>query len=272
MKTDSFKRTEENIMINTRSIISVVGFLEYVQYICKYWKTGDLWFRGESDLSNKLYPGIMRGRNWDIYREELNYDEFVQKAPTFTVNRNTTYWDWEWYHLMQHYGAPTRLLDWTMGSLIALYFAVRDVRRGNIPVVWIIDPYWLNKVNGVKEAILNDYNIDGSLIYTSDYTDKIMGLYLKFDAIPEYPAATNSAYIDMRVHAQRGCFTIHGKKKDGFYELAANEKHPRIIKLKLRPHDHRSAIKEDLARNGISESTLFPGLEGLSSELRWKYG
>jgi len=33
---------------------------------------------------------------------------------------------WDWYFPMQHFGAPTRLLDRTEGAVIALYFAVKD--------------------------------------------------------------------------------------------------------------------------------------------------
>lgn len=35
-------------------------------------------------------------------------------------------WDWDWYFLMQHHGAATRLLDWSDGALIALHFALRN--------------------------------------------------------------------------------------------------------------------------------------------------
>ena len=31
---------------------------------------------------------------------------------------------WEWYFFMQHYGAPTRLLDWSDGDCLSLHFAL----------------------------------------------------------------------------------------------------------------------------------------------------
>ena len=58
--------------------------------------------------------------------------------------------DWDSYLLMQHHSAPTRLLDWSDGGLIALHFALRNKTKDALrdekaksechPFVYVLDP------------------------------------------------------------------------------------------------------------------------------------
>ena len=54
----------------------------------------------------------------------------------------------DWLALMQHYGAPTRLLDWTRSPYVALYFALEKADKES--AVWAINREWLeNKSTGL---------------------------------------------------------------------------------------------------------------------------
>ncbi len=269
----------ENKSYNRKLISSLNEYLSYVDYIDDKWK-GNLWFRGVGKSRYPLCPGIYRTDdwryfNWDSMRTIT--DEFIRRASDSSfINTHKNLSRWEWMHIMQHHGLPTRLLDWTQGSLIGLYFALRDLPNISQPAVWVMDPYWLNiEVTGNNNLYYTDTTIQDSvdIEMTKHYLDP--DIYhdnnISSHALPDYPIAISPPNVTPRINSQKGAFTIHGCISRGLTSIYKKSKSPQLIQLRLS-NTSAENIKENLMTSGITESTLFPDLDGIARELRIYYG
>lgn len=176
---------------------------------------------------------------------------------------------------MQHYGVPTRLLDWTNNPLIALYFAVSDARidksTGQYPeaaAVWVLDATSWNvtALDGLRPArgALNsaDQNLE-SYIPRSPWTaSDRKGMYSE-------PVAISGGANTQRMLAQRGVFTMFGSDIRGMDELYETNEYPDGCLTKLViPPGQISPVLGTLHAMGYTDSVAYPDLHGLALELK----
>jgi hypothetical protein len=252
---------------------TIVGSVpEYIQAACdirtEWTRRGeyfDPWFRGHSNSEYALIPSIFRLGLEDDENEIRA--EFVRRGSQLMTEREPAN-DWSWYFLMQHYRAPTRLLDWTDGALIALYFAlapgtIKRIEENHVTsdaAVWVLDPWWLNGVVIGRRSVLGP-EFDEATPYLPE-------LY-SYPVRRKWPVAIDPPHIARRVGAQRSRFTIHGKDPDGLTKLSTT-RGARLAKIVLR-QDAIAAMRTDLNTCGVSDATIFPDLEGLARELTRYY-
>ena len=185
-------------------------------------------FRGASKKSYELLPGIQR-------KENNSYTNIKESAYTFTHERrlindfkcdaisylknqtlNNLY---EWAELAQHYGVPTRYLDWTSNPLVALYFACRN-NKNEDAAVWIL--HFRNYHNFTISNKANELKLKYEII-----NDLLLG-----KEIVEYPIIYKPYYFDIRMSAQSSHFMVWGSNKQALDRLH-QKKIIWFIKVKL---------------------------------------
>ena len=166
--------------------------------------------------------------------------------------------------LMQHHGAPTRLLDFTYSIFVAMFFALEGAGRS--PVVWGVNTGWCReKVSQVVEAIaLRD---SAELKDDSSFRPCYQEQPRRF-VLPENAFALNS-----RASAQQGVFLCQGDVRSGFSDnlrsLSDWDEYASVVKFSLAfAATERLEALRDLYRMNVSRAALFPGVDGFAQSLR----
>lgn len=234
------------------------------------------WYRGVANVTHSLVPSIGR-RKPPMDEAELSQVErqiantFLQRSPPFVSTSFESEWRLLFY--MQHYGIPTRLLDWTESPFVALYFALSGVKRDtngkpmNDVAVWSCDPIAWN------QTALKHITFKGGILDDSCEEIKAYSPSSDVDQRAAMPLMIFGTHNSPRIVAQRGVFALFGKGSDGMEKVyksgafPANSMEKIIIKK-----DKVDTIFDSLYRKGFAETTIYPDLVGLALEVRRKYG
>lgn len=243
------------------------------------------WYRGSDDESFSLNPSLLRPpfRHLDLQGAELDRDmqqaEYEIAIDFRTRGRPYFKWHpmtpWEEMLLMQHYGFPTRLLDWTESLVNAAYFACRDVTSEKDGAVWMMAPnYLLEKVDADGQRNYGGTHLPTTNEALEAYKPISRAIDLQaFAQLPPLPLFPE--FIDVRITAQRGRFTVHTFQERSLEQLnesdasAVGQRYSFLQKV-IIPASAKPTIRQQaLIFGGADEASMFPDLEGLSRAMRF---
>lgn len=188
----------------------------------------------------------------------------------------------EWLALMQHFGAPTRLLDFTRSSYVAAYFALEDKGAAENCAVLAVDRTWCAEAAGRVLRTLPSMDLivkglEGSL---SDVQEIAMGLTYTvahtrlfstdvLDSNPTLVLPVEPERLSERLSIQQGTFLCTGNVDLTFMEnLTAMNGWEDAVKKFTIPFSARGLALEQLRKMNISRASLFPGLDGFAQSFR----
>ena len=264
-------------MTEFSDVHTIHNLSEYLNLVREVPQNGkSWWYRGCGKSSYTLTPTLYRHPSATAIEALMKLetdivDRFKERSLPY-LSRNL-HGDWEYLFLMQHYGVPTRLLDWTENPFFALLFAIISADHnwidGNITYsddasVWILDPVTWNR------WALEHITFEGTIISVGDRNlDWYQPKPANLEVLPNEPLAIYGAHNSPRIVAQRGVFTIFGKSTDAMEDKQVPAKTLRKVIL---PSDSLSEILDELISMGITDASIFPDLEGLARELKRTFG
>lgn len=213
-----------------------------------------LWYRGMASADYKLLPSLHRFPN-GLQKEQDLFHEYERSAARLAAKRSN---DWELLFDMQHYGIPTRLLDWTDVLGVAIAFALYDTKDdGQDSSIHVLDPKKLNSKSGLTQIrrAANDQNFEYKKIYWQG---------IPFNAV--YPIAIDGPLQNDRMVAQQGAFTVHGSN----HEYFETDGFDCLRKIVMKP-GAKPGAREFLEHANLNAYSIYPDIVGMARHIVRKY-
>ncbi len=225
-------------------------------------------FRGQREAGWPLLPSVSRlaGKFPIDVAEKVAIWTFKRRTHHYLESNLLPSTELEWLALMQHHGAPTRLLDWTRSPYVATFFALQHKPDSPCCAVWAINigqcyTHAVEQIRTISDE-LSRLKVHESIIDDAVFSSAVLSNSKKF-VVPLEPSKMNQ-----RLSVQRGLFLAPGDVcfsiEDNILAMAAAESKKMISKIEI-PSSIRSEVLSELIRMNITSASLFPGLDGFAA-------
>ncbi len=214
------------------------------------------WFRGHSRVDYTLAPSALRYKEADSRERALGLVADMKRFLEMKLSRPPAADDdLGWMQVAQHYGLPTRLLDWTQNAAVGLFFACsKDLDADGLVV--ILNPIELNQ--GVDPRSPRIFNPQKDAQIIRPYFKLGGGVHAR----GKRTIAINPTWNTERIAMQQGAFTLHGARN---FELDRKQASSLLYVPILQ--EHKEAVLNELERVGIGEMFIFPEPEHVCAHL-----
>lgn len=255
-------------------------------------------YRGHASAEYKLIPSIFRKYKKENDKKEYYkyflldenemYMHFIKEAKSYikNIDDNTNEGYLEWLVYAQHFGVPTRLLDFTHNPLVALYFACSKEEEDD-GTVWIFN--LINYRNFHSKLLKNEANVNKNTTRNELIYEIISELKNGTLNCSKFPIQFIPYYLDERMSTQASSFLLWGQDERPFEDMIEKENYINISSAKngvsieyegkseefilkiLIPHEKKKTILEELDLLGVNPKSIFPGLDGIGKYIENYY-
>lgn len=247
-------------------------------------------FRGLSDFEYDNTPGIGRSINKNVYNTPVIFEaKMINKAklkmPELFVN---DIFPIQTITKLQHYGLPTRILDFTTNALVALYFACQSRIENKMPKDGKVLAFYESE-DDIFSCYSPFVNAIADMNYVSSYSVSDLNDYVKYLETKTYWKFSNYDFgktrdrlstpiffepeLDSeRIKRQQGLFLIFPNIiKESSSNLFIGESliiwEPKNCIELIIPSNIKNKILRGLAELGITKSFLCPEPENICKDI-----